>query len=103
VGFVDMKVNFLLFNPCVAGFIDEIKEGKLIKDIKDRIRIGFTQKDETIYIEVKTEISSLGELIRQIRHYKEYLPGLYYVLCPDDTHMDTLQDQNIGFIKYITK
>ena len=54
-----------------------------------------------IYIEIKTEIPSLGELIRQLRAYKTYIPnGYYIVVCPDDTHKEILEEQNFYFYKY---
>lgn len=101
VGFIDMAVYFQIYHPFVDGFGGDERQGdKWVSDVKDRIKIGFHQQQATVYIEAKTEINSLGELIRQIRHYKEYLPGSYYVLCPDDKHETTLREQQIGFIKY---
>ncbi len=104
VGFIDVAVHFILYsNPFVNGFFDDSSNEyglSKLKDLKEKIHIDFYSQQHTIYIEVKTEISSLGELIRQIRHYKEYLPGTYYVLCPDDKYADTLKEQNIGFINY---
>lgn len=100
VGFIDMAVSFYIYHPVVTGFEDERKGEKWVSDIKDRIKIGFQRQQLVLYVEAKTEINSLGELIRQIRHYKEYLPGSYYVLCPDEKHEMTLKAQQIGFIKY---
>jgi hypothetical protein len=100
VGFIDMAVSFFVYHPVVTGFVDEREKEKWVGDLKDRVKIGFRHQQVTVYVEAKTEIGSLGELIRQIRHYKEYLPGEYYVLCPDEKHASTLQGQRIGFIKY---
>lgn len=100
VGFIDMAVSFYVYHPVVTGFEDERKGEKWVSDVKDRVKVGFQRQQLTLYVEAKTEINSLGELIRQIRHYKEYLPGSYYVLCPDEKHKMTLKAQQIGFIKY---
>jgi len=104
VGFIDMAIHFILYsNPFVKGFFEDTSSDLSsfkFKDLREKIYIDFCSQQHTIYIEVKTEINSLGELIRQIRHYKEYLPGTYYVLCPDDKYADTLEAQKIGFINY---
>lgn len=59
-------------------------------------------------IEVKPSISSVGELIRQIRAYQTSVSGIgphtligpaFYVCCPDDRVSGILADQGIGFIK----
>jgi hypothetical protein len=50
---------------------------------------------------VKTEIASLGEVIRQINMYREYDPDAqYYLVSPDDNHVDILKKERIGFVKY---
>lgn len=101
VGFVDMAINFSIFRQIVAGFSGEYKgNGEYWTELKEKIRIDFQPNQYWIYFEVKTEINSLGELIRQIRHYEEYLPGKYYIVSPDDKFRDTLKEQRIGFIKY---
>lgn len=100
VGFLDMAIHFQIYQPYVSGFVDERKAGEWSSDINGKIQIIFQPHLNVVYVEAKTEIVSLGELIRQIRYYKEYLPGSYYVLCPDDKYRDTLKEQNIGFIKY---
>jgi hypothetical protein len=50
--------------------------------------------------EVRTEIASLGELVRQIRLYQAHVHGRFYVVSPDDRFERILQEQEIGFIKY---
>jgi len=61
---------------------------------------SFGYINRTIFVEVKTEIRSLGELIRQINQYKTYQKGDYYVLCPDNKYKDLLQEQGIYSIDY---
>ncbi|MFZ6011576.1 MAG: hypothetical protein ACOYXT_14630 [Bacteroidota bacterium] len=106
VGFVDMAVEFTSPRANVSGLISE-KQPEVtgnyydwIGDIKGEIEITFNPEPTVIYIEVKTEIKSLGELNRQINHYKEYLKGYYYVLCPDNSPKSLLLEQRIGAIDY---
>jgi hypothetical protein len=73
-------------------------EREIVK-IEEELKIKFENKIKTIYIEVKTEIDSLGTLIRQINLYRQYLPGIYFVMCPDNTHKSKLAEQEIYFIE----
>ncbi len=54
---------------------------------------------ENHLIEVKPEIKSLGEVIRQVRTYQVHASGKFYVCCPDDRFESALKSQGIGFIK----
>jgi len=60
-----------------------------------------------VLFEAKTAIPSLGELFRQVRMYKEgYIGGEpvsempFVIVCPDDTHAETLRRQGLYFLKY---
>jgi hypothetical protein len=86
VGFVDIfaKVDGIFF----------YKSGKEI--IKERTYAS-------IFIEIKTEIPSLGELIRQLRAYQSYEGSYrtyYVVVSPDDSHIKILKEQGFYFYKY---
>jgi len=50
--------------------------------------------------EIKTEIKSIGELIRQINTYREYISAPFFIVCSDVTHVNLLKAQGIGFIEY---
>ena len=57
-----------------------------------------------IFIEVKTKIPSLGELLRQIKVYKTYLNNknqAFVVVSPDDSYANILKKQDVFFYKYI--
>lgn len=59
----------------------------------------------TVFIEVKTEIPSLGELIRQMRAYQFYqdhqgISTSYIIVSPDDSHKKILVEQGFYFYKY---
>jgi hypothetical protein len=53
-----------------------------------------------IGIEVKTEMPTVGDLIRQIQFYRKYVSGAWIVVSPDDKNSDILREQGINFFKY---
>lgn len=79
-------------------------------DIFVRVQGKFYFKDTNKYedftknvlIEIKTQIPSLGELIRQMRAYQAYENGLtdYLIVSPDDRHLKILNEQGFEFYKY---
>jgi hypothetical protein len=53
-----------------------------------------------ICFEVKSKITSIGEVIRQINQYKTFLPPVRFVIVsPDDRYSDILTNQGIYFVK----
>ena len=53
-------------------------------------------------IEVKTRISNVGDVIRQINYYRSFFSSnrvQFYVCCQDAKFKDLLGSQGIGFIK----
>lgn len=54
-----------------------------------------------ICFEVKTEIKSVGELMRQLNVYREYMKAYYVIVCPDDSYKDFFLKQYIDFVKYV--
>ncbi|MEX0693901.1 MAG: hypothetical protein WD075_05620 [Rhodospirillales bacterium] len=61
----------------------------------------FREHISAVYIEVKTEVPSKGELIRQLRFY--HARGAYplvVVAPPDDNLANLLNEQGFGFIPY---
>lgn len=85
VGFVDMQVEF--------------SHGKhlYISNSSDD-PWGVREDRYVCNIEVKPTIASVGELVRQINLYREYLRGIYVVASPDDRWIDVLKSQSISFI-----
>ena len=83
----------------IIGFVDMTAKGQY--NDKHGIPEGLMAA-----IEVKTEISSLGELIRQIRMYKEGdidshgRTVKWLVIAPDDSHATKLEEQGIHFFMY---
>ncbi len=83
----------------IVGFVD------VSFDIETKTPIfSASASRATIYIEIKTSIPSLGELIRQLRFYEHYLDlekgNRMLVVSPDDTHKTILEEQGFWFYKY---
>ncbi len=95
VGFIDMRIELrdsgLHWNWPSTG------DGEL--SWAERSPEQFSGAAEIHLIEVKPEIRSLGEVIRQIRMYQTHVGGKFYVCCPDTRFRDQLQSQGIGFIE----
>jgi hypothetical protein len=56
------------------------------------------------YFEVKTAIPSLGELLRQLNQYRQYLGRDYetseiLVVCPDARFAEKIREQGFGFVQ----
>ena len=66
--------------------------------------IGFVDvycQQYNLGIEIKTQIESVGELLRQINFYRNYLgKGTWIVVSPDGRFAKVLQDQGVHFYKY---
>lgn len=102
-------------NEFIVGFVD------MLIEIDTTVRIGAGKKDGKPFwgwhdeprklkalVEVKPTISSLGDLIRQVRLYestntsagmKGFSLAYFYVCCPDNRFEKQLASQGIGFIK----
>jgi hypothetical protein len=103
VGFIDFAATFDIPRISLTGIKYKTigyHNEQFLDDIEDVLDFVFHPMTKSIYVEVKTEIKSIGELIRQINHYRTYLRGDYYVLCPDNSSKNILEEQNIGFINY---
>jgi hypothetical protein len=102
IGFIDMYVYYKLPKLIIGGVKYKDTYGgsiSSIDDIKIPLNWEINYTNNKLCFEVKTKIDSLGELIRQIRHYQTYKKSYYIVICPDDKYKDTLREQNIGFYK----
>jgi hypothetical protein len=83
----------------LVGFIDIMVKisGKFYSEPNK----DFQEETREIFIEVKTEIPSVGALIRQIRAYQTYKSYVHYiVVAPDNKFEKLLDEQGIWFFKY---
>jgi hypothetical protein len=65
--------------------------------------VGFVDvycRKYSIGVEIKTEMPVVGELIRQIQFYRNYINGSWIVVSPDDRNANILKGQGIYFYKY---
>ena len=106
VGFIDLKVTFEYTQLSLTGI--DFHGNKIIGNVNwtqtKRKKIeDYTDKslcEHTIFVEVKTKISSLGELFRQLRMYQEYVSDEFIIVCPDDTEKKVIESQGYKFYKY---
>jgi hypothetical protein len=95
VGFVDFSVRCNMPSLDLRG----VGDSHLPDSWRPEWEVHFINR--TFRFEVKTEIASLGEVIRQINMYREYdSDAQYYLVSPDGSHVDILNKERIGFIKY---
>ena len=86
----------------VVGFADMLityKPAQLIYDLdSEELTIFNSYYEKRVFFEVKSFIPSLGELIRQIRMYQQYVSGEWFVVSPDNKFKNQLKTQGIGFV-----
>jgi len=81
----------------IVGFVDICIEC-LYPELYFTDKFWYRNEIVKIYFEAKTEIRSLGELLRQINTYKTYATGKYIVVCPDEKFKTIIKSQGIKFI-----
>ena len=86
----------------VVGFIDIMAEIDGTFNFTHVGKVFSENVKRQVFIEVKTEIPSLGELIRQMRTYQSYQGEMtsYLIVSPDDRHQKILLEQGFYFYKY---
>lgn len=97
IGFVDMMVIYE--QPLLSMSIELTDQGWIERWNVTFIRYSHDEENR-VHFEVKTEIPSLGELIRQINMYRSYGANRFFVVSPDDSHAKLLQEQRIGLIRF---
>lgn len=77
----------------VVGFVDLEVTVEWGKGNDNRVRAVF-------YIEVKTNIKSVGKLLRQINLYRTFVPDYrpWVVFCNHDRYRDLLESQGIALV-----
>lgn len=90
------------YSKMIVGFIDIMVHLKGKFYDKNSLNYDHLESVKTIFIEVKTEIPSLGELIRQMRAYEFYQGDStsYLIVSPDDSYKKILNEQGFYFYKY---
>lgn len=101
VGFVDVRATVTYPRLAVEHLrYDSIHPRDIIGTEDDPLLAFYYPEgrgQETIYFEAKPRIPSLGELLRQIRTYQEYVRGRFVVVSPDTRFRQVIEDQGIEF------
>jgi hypothetical protein len=96
IGFVDMLVTAKFPELELTIFDDSRMETKT----PPKWDVNWISLPHALF-EVKPHISSLGEVIRQVRMYETYvnLGDRFFVVCPDARFAQQLEAQSIGFLQ----
>lgn len=112
VGFLDMVFDF---KRVTKEMRQETMTGTVYNSKGEKVGFGRNillqrdvEKEEhvTVSVEIKSKISNLGELFRQINAYREHLGnnlGRFFVISPDAEFEDALRAEKIEFLKYDPK
>ena len=107
IGFIDIMIKFSYPQLTVTGIdfnskkiINELKWTQSYKKFDYQFGCYDGEIEQSLYIEVKTKIPSLGELFRQMRMYKEFIAGDFLVICPDDSEKSLIEGQGFRFLKF---
>lgn len=89
----------------IVGFIDILVHLKGKFYDRNSLNDDRMEPYKTVFIEVKTEIPVLGELIRQMRAYQFYqnhkgVSTSFIIVSPDDSYKKILNEQGFYFYKY---
>jgi hypothetical protein len=90
VGFIDMLITWVTYSLDLRSTSSGEPVAVLVED-----------RTHYLAIEVKTQIRSLGELVRQLRMYEQYRLGSYCVVSPDGRYSKQLRKQGFGFVRYV--
>lgn len=107
VGFIDIKIVFRYTQLSLTGIdmgtkmvVDKIRWSQTTKIINYKHGYEDGVYTHSVYLEIKTKITSLGELFRQLKMYQEYVKGDFVIVCPDDSEKKIIVEQGYKFVKY---
>jgi len=96
--FIDFVVYF---DACKLIFCS--RESKNLLDEKERIEISRTIHTNKYCFEVHTTLPSCIEILQQIQTHRFYGYGEFFVVGPENTFVDILTSQGVGFLNYNTE
>jgi hypothetical protein len=105
IGFVDMLAPYFRPTLEVTGFYTDWNDNRLVGQRLNASNVlpgwGIRHDDRrSVCFEVKSKITSLGDLIRQIHLYQEYIKAPFVVVSPDIRFANALRGQGIHFLPY---
>ncbi len=97
IGFIDMMV---IYEQPFLSIELELTDAGWVEQWHVTFYRYSHNEENSIYFEAKTEIPSLGELIRQINMYRSYGAKRFFVVSPNDSYAQLLKRQGIGLILF---
>jgi hypothetical protein len=102
VGYVDVVAQVRYPELFVSNLAWRYRQ---INGTDGTLALAFRDEYMSVYLEAKPTIPSLGELLRQIRTYQEYVPKQYsssvesrfVVVSPDVRYRKAIEDQGVEF------
>lgn len=96
-------------NRFTHGFIDYVAEGYY--DVSLRVTLptayvaaSWNEMEYSVFcfgFEIKANIPSLGEVLRQVQYYRTYEPRMHFVVVsPDTRYVAQIVSQGISFVPY---
>lgn len=92
--------------PTIVGYVDIVISARATKlsldGSTDMPRWHTHWSDRMAFsLDAKTEIRSLGELLRQFKSYQVYWPGMpFFIVSADTRFAEAICDEGFGFVKY---
>lgn len=102
VGFIDLVTDFrrpvLSYTIINNTLASQLAKKSYVPAV--RWSLGYTEAI-TVYFDVRSEIPSIGGLIREVVFIRECTGDVdYIVVSPDDRFENVLRGQDVGFMKY---
>jgi hypothetical protein len=99
LGFADLMIDVLM--PRIAAEWVTDPHGNC-NDVYTRCTINWATEVwvPSILVEVKAQLPTMGDLMRQLNHYRQGFDGALVVITSDDSLSSLLSDQGIRFIRY---
>jgi hypothetical protein len=97
VGYADLVVQLAL--PVVVAQWERRPEGEVLQGFT----IGWRSDADryTLVVEAKSQMPTVGELLRQINLYRTAMHGSYVVVAPDCNYTEVLREQGVAFVRYL--
>lgn len=98
LGFADLTIDVML--PRITA--EWAPDSRGPNDVYMRSVITWASEVWTpsILVEAKSQMPTMGELMRQLNHYRQGFSGPLVVIAPDDSLSSLLSDQDVRFFRY---
>lgn len=105
IGYIDMRIQFSYSNLYVEGIdYNRRSVGQNLHWTQSELENNDPQENrphvENLFVEAKTKLPTMGELMRQMNTYRDYSKGAFLIVCPDDSKAEKIRTQEYHFLKY---